>query len=211
MPSFRQFAAILVTGLVVAACESEQPDHVQQQTSTVPSPQKASSDSVAVPQMPAPVATAVDDRWDVSESSNDMDNSRQAVLKLVSENSVSTVFSSVSKPAVLFIRCLHGTTEVYVLIQSQVLAHDLDGYQRVRIRFDDSEPTSQVWNTSVDHGSLFAPSPIRLAQRLAQSDMFRIEYSASGQVAENARFAVAGLSRELGKIADACHWDSDGA
>ncbi|MBZ5614157.1 MAG: type VI secretion protein [Acidobacteriia bacterium] len=100
----------------------------------------------------------------------------------------------------LIIRCTRGKTSLFVATVDVVD----DG--NVRVKFDDAKPQQQSWSEAADHTGLFAPDPIGLARRLAQTETFLFEYKPFQKQPTTVEFKVKGLTEKLGPVEEACGW-----
>lgn len=167
------------------------------------------------------------DKWRVTESRSPMDDSKTVVLTLDSDDVFQGPVGS-SKPT-LVVRCKEGKTEVYVETgMAASIEQDLDGgpeqSHAVRIRLDDSSPTSEDWLESNDHKALFASDLIldpkgdiasytggaaEFAKQLAGAGKLTFEFTPFDGNPQTARFNLLGLRDHLNQAADACSWHID--
>ena len=99
------------------------------------------------------------DKWQISESRPQMDDSKTVVLALDSDDEIHGPLGAV-RPS-LIIRCEEKKTSVYVMTgMAANLETDSDGGpsddHKVRIRLDDNSANYASWLESTDHKALFA-------------------------------------------------------
>ena len=144
-------------------------------------------------------------KWEVSEEISPMDGSRSLALTLKAEQSIPSLVGLGDFP-VLTISCKSHHTAAYIHTGSLPFDPDKGGKYRVQLRVDDGQLITQYWGASNSYDALYAPKPVELAKQLAASKKLAFEFTplASGPVAT--WFAVEGLERPLGKVADTCGW-----
>src|SRR5467141_2684417 len=130
--------------------------------------------------------TDVPQGWTMNEDVSAMDGSKTIVLSLDAVGEIKGWLES-TKPT-LVIRCKEKKTNVYVNTGTRAnVEYGMTDSAHVRVRFDDSESESEVWNESTDGKALFAANPVRFANRLNKAKIFRFEftpYNASPAIAE---------------------------
>lgn len=183
------FLVIAVIGLIVVL---KQPHAKYQGAANSPDPVRTPS--------PEEVAAnnAIDEmmgrRWARTEAVSDMDGAK--TVSLVRNASKD---ESGQTPAIV-IRC-GRKLEAFINLD-QALAGGRDygtDLYAVRIRFDESEPQRQHWNSSTDYHDLFAPNPRGFVQQLQKAKEFRFEYTPYQGSPDVATFSLSGLKEALAK------------
>ena len=152
-----------------------------------------------------PASVGGNGKWEVRDEISPDSGSRTVTLVLPAEQAVSAS-AGLDKYPRLFIRCQSRQTDVYIHTGSLPADADANGEYNVRLRLDDGQPSTQPWEQSTGHDSLFAPNPVEFARLLAGSKRLALEFTPpeSGPVAT--WFDLNGLGGALGKVADACGW-----
>lgn len=127
-----------------------------------------------------------------------------AVYELDSENEV-PVWGKVVRP-LLTVRCVSGTTEVFVLTQSAAALEGSDGRHTVRVGFDGGADASERWLASADYDALFAENGIAAARRIVGARTMRFGFTPFNGAPVVARFDVAGFEEIASKLAQTCRW-----
>jgi hypothetical protein len=141
------------------------------------------------------------------QSQSPTDGDGTIAFSLHAENQISGALSPKAHRPRLIVRCRQRETDIYVDV-GMPSQPDLTDYQRhaVRLRFDDDPPSSQLWSGSTDSESLFSPSAVALAKRLATSKRFRLEFTPFNREPEVIAFETAGFDQVIGQIAAPCGW-----
>lgn len=157
-----------------------------------------------------PVST---DKWRIKEDKSPMDDSKTVVLSLESEDMIQGPLGA-KRPS-LVIRCQEGKTDTYVVTHMAAsVEEDYDGAPRldhtVKIRFDDGNAIQEFWEESGSHDALFIGADGKeLAKTLSHTQRFTFQFTPFNANPAVARFDLQGLDSHLGKVADACRWNSN--
>lgn len=127
-----------------------------------------------------------------------------AVYELEAGNEVA-VWGKVVRP-LLTVRCVAGTTEVFVFTQSAAALEGNDGRHTVRVAFDGGGEASERWLASADYDALFAENGIAAARRIAGARTMRFGFTPFNGAPVWARFDVAGFDEIAAKLAQTCRW-----
>jgi hypothetical protein len=140
-------------------------------------------------------------------SQSPTDGAGTIAFSLNAENQISGALSSKAHRPRLIVRCRERKTDIYVDV-GMPSQPDLTDYQRhaVRLRFDDGPPSSQLWSGSTDSESLFSPSAVALAKRLATSKRLGLEFTPFNREPEVIAFETAGFDQVIAQIAAPCGW-----
>jgi type VI secretion system protein VasI len=158
------------------------------------------------------------DKWQISESHSQMDDSRTVVLTLDSDDEIHGPLGAV-RPS-LIVRCKEKQTAAYVVTgMAANIETDSEGgpsdYHTVRIRLDDSPANAAQWSESTDHHALFAKdlyygdrleTIIDFAKKLAGASTLTFQFTPFDGSPQVARFDLRGLDVHLHKLAEACGW-----
>lgn len=148
------------------------------------------------------VTTAVTPRW--SGSVRRINGRNVAVYELEADNDVA-VWGKVVRP-VLTVRCLAGTTEVFVLTQSAAAMDQNDGKHAVRIGYDADPDSNERWLASDEYDALFAENGVAAARHIAKARRMRFGFTPYNGTYSVAKFQVAGFNALAPKLAKTCRW-----
>jgi hypothetical protein len=127
-----------------------------------------------------------------------------AVYELEAENDVA-LWGKVVRP-VLTVRCLPGTTEVFVLTQSAAAIETSEGTHTVRVGYDGEPDASERWLASADYDALFAENGRGAVRRIAAARTMRFGFTPYNASPVVARFQVAGFDTFADTLARTCRW-----
>jgi hypothetical protein len=127
-----------------------------------------------------------------------------AVYELEADNDIA-VWGKIVRP-VLTIRCIAGTTEVFVLTQSAAAIDGDDGKHAVRVGYDAEPDGSERWLASDEYDALFAENGVSAARRIAGAHAMRFAFTPYNAAPVVARFQVAGFDAVVPRLAQACRW-----
>jgi len=151
------------------------------------------------------------DKWQISESRSEMDDSKTVVLALDAEGQIQGPLGAV-RPS-LIIRCEEKRTSIYVVTgMAASVEEDSEGgsrdYHTVRTRLDDAPASTEpYWSESTDHKALFTQyESIGFAKKLAEAQTFTFQFTPFDGSPQVARFDLRGLDVRLHKVAEACGW-----
>jgi len=144
------------------------------------------------------------DKWvgGIRESSA-MDDSPTVLFGLEAENEVD-IWLGTHKP-MLAIRCQEKDTDALIRIGGSASVESGDRHT-VEIRFDEEKKFSERWSESNSSDALFAPNPIKLIKKIAESQtmLFRfVPFNASPQII---RFDIRGFDKHIGLVRRTCDW-----
>lgn len=177
------------------------------ETSTAGAPRAVSTeaapaDANTTATTPVVAATAVAPKW-----TGGVRRSRGrdiAIYELEAGNEVQ-VWSKVVRP-LLTVRCIAGTTEVFVYTQSAAALEGSDGRHTVRVGIDGGGDVTERWLASADYDALFAENGVAAARRLLGARTMRFGFTPFNGAPVTARFDVAGFNEIAGKLAQTCRW-----
>ncbi len=127
-----------------------------------------------------------------------------AVYELEAGNEVA-VWGKVVRP-LLTVRCVAGTTEVFVFTQSAAALEGNDGRHTVRIGYDRRPDATERWLASADYDALFAEDGVAAARRIAAARTMRFSFTPFNGAPVLARFDVAGFDAIASRLAQTCRW-----
>lgn len=126
-------------------------------------------------------------------------------FELVADRDVA-VWRSLVRP-VLTIRCLAGTSEVFILTNSAASLEPDTRLHTIKLSFDDGAELVQMWEHSVNHDALFAPDGGALAHQIARADRMSFTFTPFNASPAVATFSVAGFSAQVQTAArKSCGW-----
>jgi len=106
-----------------------------------------------------------------------------------------------AEPAMLVCRCRAGELELFVIADSAlVAAHPVTGERVIDELIDASPARSEPWTLSTDRGSLFAPNPRALADRLVGAGRLWLGFGKS----QGLEFNVRGFEQPWKTLSAAC-------
>jgi hypothetical protein len=132
------------------------------------------------------------------------DGSRTVTFQLAAESYVPVWMKRV-RP-VLGVRCLAGSTDVFVITESAASIEDDTGSHTVRVGFDVGADVEQRWTDSADYQALFAPDGVALARQIARSTKMRFEFTPYGAAPVVVAFDVRGFDQLVDSVATVCRW-----
>lgn len=127
-----------------------------------------------------------------------------AVYELPAENDIA-LWNRVVRP-VLTVRCIAGTTEVFVLTQSAAAIDGNDGRHAVRVGYDGEADGSERWMASDEYDALFAENGVGAARRIAAARTMRFGFTPYNAAPVIATFEVAGFDAVASRLAKTCRW-----
>lgn len=127
-----------------------------------------------------------------------------AVYELEAENDVA-LWGKVVRP-VLTVRCIAGTTEVFVLTQSAAAIDGDDGKHAVRVGYDGAADGSERWIASDEYDALFSQNGVGAARHIASAKTMRFGFTPYNAAPVVATFQVAGFDALAQKLAQTCRW-----
>jgi hypothetical protein len=170
-----------------------------QKAVAVNDPQRAARPVEAARSRPTP-------RWTSRRVSVDGRAQPRAItFELVADKDVA-VWQRLVRP-VLTVRCLAGTTEVFVLTNSAASFERDTRQNTVKLSFDDGDALAQMWEPSVKHDALFAPDGNALAHQIARAESMSFTFTPFNAPPAVATFSVAGFTAQLQPAArKSCGW-----
>jgi hypothetical protein len=187
----------MVAGASVIMLMKSAPEKVS--AATTPPRVNGSANSTAASEL---ARTAITPKW--SGGVRRFNGRNVAVYELEADNDVA-VWGKVVRP-VLTVRCLAGTTEVFVLTQSAAAMDQNDGKHAVRIGYDDGPDSNERWLASDEYDALFAENGVAAARHIANARTMRFGFTPYNGTYGVARFQVAGFERLAPKLAQTCRW-----
>jgi hypothetical protein len=159
-------------------------------------------ESVSVAESGTAKPASTSHTWELDETSDAMDQTKEVSLTLQSEDKVRGFVGSHS--AYLCIRCKKAKMEAYITLGVPVQhEYDSENYG-VRTKFDNDAAMKSRWTGSTDREALFAPRPSELVKRLENANVFLFEFTPFEQRATAVKFNVAGLREKLDSVGQSC-------
>lgn len=144
-------------------------------------------------------------KWQVSRSTNPIDDSPTVVLTLRADSGQSTYGESI----VFIARCQSNTTEAYIIWNDYLGDDSSRGYDQkyVTVRIGDAAPEEQTWGISTDSEATFAPGWAgNLLKRMLESGRLVVRTTPYNENPVTAIFDTSGLHVVLPELAETCHW-----
>lgn len=144
-------------------------------------------------------------KWEISTDSSPIDDTKTVILSLRANNALNGWLAT--HTPVLTIRCHERKTDV--ILEMGMPAYVEYGYYNqhtVEMRLDRGKAFKQKWSESTDNDSLFAPSPIPLAKKIANSKTMMIRVTPHNSSPQTIDFDTFGLEYKLGEVSKACGW-----
>ena len=105
---------------------------------------------------------------------------------------------------VLTVRCVSGTTEVFVTTHSASSFERDAGLHTVRLSFNDGTDVGEQWQDSTNHEALFAPDGPAIARQIAQARKMSFRFTPFNASSVRVDFSVDGFDEHLVSAAKAC-------
>lgn len=184
----------LVAGASVVMLMKSSPQNVSAATNTGAPAVRTSTVETA--------RTAITPQW--SGGVRRLNGRNVAVYELEADNDVA-LWGKVVRP-VLTIRCIAGTTEVFVFTQSAAAIDGDDGKHAVRLGFDGEAASTERWMASDEYDALFAENGVSAARRVAGARTMRFGFTPYNAAPVTATFQVTGFDKLAPKLAQTCRW-----
>ena len=175
---------------------------VVDRTAANPSTATKASETGTLAEMGTAKPATTSHPWEMDETSDAMDNTKEIHLSLTSEDKVEGFVGS--HAAYLLVRCAKGKPELYVSVGIPVQHEYGSDTYGVRTKFDDSAAEKSRWIGSTDREALFAPAPAKTLKRLEDSQVFLFEFTPFEKRATAIKFKVAGLREKLAPVSQSC-------
>lgn len=106
----------------------------------------------------------------------------------------------------LVINCSRGKVrDVYINNKMASSVENADGEHTVRLKFDDSQPVTELWRDSLDHKALFSNNPQGFIGRALRSEDLMYEFTPfQASSKQSVSFMLDGLEDELAKAKSDC-------
>jgi hypothetical protein len=196
------FAAGLATLLVVGG-QSRKAQASAPAPAVVPAPPAPAEDLQRPERTRAPKRAAP--KWEHGRySGTTYGGARTLAFELAAEKYVPVWMNRV-RP-VLEVRCLAGTTDVYVTTHWAASMEDVPDVHTVQVGFDEGPDVAEQWLDAEDRRALFAPNGVDLARRIAGARRMRFGFTPFNAAPVVVDFDVRGFDQLVGRIAKACRW-----
>jgi hypothetical protein len=198
------FAAGLATLLVVGG-QSRNAQASAPAPSVVPTPPATAQDV----QLPGRTRTRAPRRaapkWEHGRYSGTMHGGAKTIAFELAAEKYVPVWMNRVRP-VLEVRCLAGTTDVYVTTHWAASMEDVPDVHTVQVGFDEGPDVAEQWLDAEDRRALFAPNGVDLARRIAGARRMRFGFTPFNAAPVVVDFDVSGFDQLVGRIAKACRW-----
>ncbi|AMO78045.1 hypothetical protein PcP3B5_46530 [Pseudomonas citronellolis] len=155
---------------------------------------------------PSPVVAKVS-KWDVSESSSKMDDSKTVSLHLESNEPIQRRFGG-SESADIYIRCQEKSTSMYFIYAGNFLS-SIQGYGEVTYRVDDQKPVTREFEESTDNKALGlwnGGTAIPFIKRLFGKNLLTVRITPFNESPVTTQFQISGLEEAIKPLRAACGW-----
>jgi hypothetical protein len=129
---------------------------------------------------------------------------RSVAYELPANNEVS-MWTKRVRP-VLCVRCVEGSTEVFVFTDAAAAFEGEARVHTVLIGFDDAPAVPERWYASEGYDALFSPEAIPLARRIAAARRFTFGFTPYNASPVQVQFDVSGFDALAAHIARECRW-----
>ncbi len=193
---------VLAGAIAVVALKSSAPDQAApvNRSSTIPS--ETAPDGASAPSDATVVPATVTPKW---TGGIRRERGRNVAVYEVEANNEVPVYGKVVRP-LLTVRCVAGTTEVFVLTQSASALESNDGRHTVKVGFDAGGDVTERWLASADYDALFAEDGVAAARRMRGARTMRFNFTPFNGAPQTARFDVAGFDEIAAKLTQTCRW-----
>jgi hypothetical protein len=107
---------------------------------------------------------------------------------------------------VLCVRCIEGTTEVFVFTDAAAAFEGEARAHTVLLSFDGSTASPERWYASEGYDALFSPDAVTAARRIAASRRVSFGFTPYNAAPVQVQFDVAGFDALVGQLARECGW-----
>jgi hypothetical protein len=114
-------------------------------------------------------------------------------------------WASRARPA-LAVRCLSGTTDVFVVLDTSIAFEQEADRRTVRVQWDDGPVGVQQWDISESARELFVPDGVGFVRRMADAKRLRFGFTPFNASPVTAEFAVDGFDQLADLVAATCGW-----
>ncbi len=137
-------------------------------------------------------------KWQVSEKTNPIDDSKTVVLALVADSGKSRW----GKPVVLIARCKSNATDVYINWNDY-----LGDTARVLTRIGSQDAVTKEWSLSTNSQATFHPiGEISFIKEMMKADKLVAQVTPYNESPITAVFDTAGLDNAIKPLRETCHW-----
>ncbi len=149
---------------------------------------------------------AVAGRWKLTTGRSQIDDSPTVTLSLDANTKLIGSLGRAYRPT-LFLRCLEGETEAYVVTghSQHTESGNYDG-ATVTVRFDKEAAVTLNTNESTSGHAFFLPDPEGFMRRATMHRTMLFRFTPFSSSPQNISFNIAGLGSSLSRIAEACRW-----
>lgn len=153
---------------------------------------------------PAASISVTKGKWQVRSDISAIDDSRNVVISLVAEKSISGWLEEATPE--LMLRCKENTTEVYIITGMSADVEYGTDLHTVTIRFDKEKATKYRFSASTDNKALFAQDPINFIRTLLKHETMLFQFTPFNASPTMTTFDLTGLASVIKELQTACHW-----
>lgn len=147
-------------------------------------------------------------RWSTTHEKSKMTDQDGLFLSVESKSAIHCRFGN-DATITLMIRCMEGTTSIYIATQCHLASSDYNDYGHVRYRIDTNPAGLAKMNESTDHRALGLWSGSRaipfIKQMLGGKELIA-QFTPYGESPVSAEFPIAGIDDAIKPLREACKW-----
>ncbi len=149
---------------------------------------------------PANSLAADQGRWSVETRISPMDDSKNVILSLPSDNWIKD--KSGKKIPILILRCKEKATQAYIVFDLYLGDRPI----KLLIRMDKEKAYQETWNLSTNHLAAFAPDGQRFIKELLKHQKLLVQVAPEGQNPVIVTFQLRGLPEAVKPLRESCGW-----
>lgn len=146
---------------------------------------------------PAPKAASASGKWQVTEQTNPLDDSKTSIAFLAADAGRSRL----GEPIALVLRCQSGKTEAFA-VWSEYLGDDA----RVTSRVGAAPAETRSWSVSSDNTASFAPKPKTFIRSLLAAKRLVLQVTPYDESPITAVFDLTGVQEAVAPLRTNCGW-----
>lgn len=153
-------------------------------------------------------AKSQDSRWITSREKSKMTDQDGLFLSVESKAPLHCRFGNDST-VTLMIRCMEGTTSVYIATHCHLASSDYNDYGHVRYRIDTKPAGLAKMNESTDHRALglwSGPRAIPFIKQMLGSKELIAQFTPYGESPVSAEFPIDGIDEAIKPLREVCRW-----
>jgi len=149
---------------------------------------------------PASSLAAGEGRWSVETRISQLDDSKNVILSLPSDNWIKD--KSGKKIPILILRCKEKATQAYIVFDLYLGDRPI----KLFIRMDKEKAYQETWKLSTNHLAAFAPDGKRFVKELLKHQRLLVQVAPQGQNPVIVTFQLHGLPEAIKPLRQSCGW-----